>query len=580
MRIRLKERPAHWLLCGLRSAGLAGLLLVGLPGCRNLPGGCTTCGPTVATSDTASPAGTAVASQENLPAAAASASVASKPPAEAEDDAPIVVRGQDGGMQLPPGFEPAADGGRHSRNPLPVSGQTDPRVAQGGRPSGTIPAPAPGNPPPGTGTLPAPATPPSYQQGGAMPRQQPLPQTYNPGSPPAPVGVLPPPSDVVDGNIFNDPALNGSPYAPTAPPLVPRENVADLYVDGWPGRTGRIMLGGAVNSDAGVTGQFTIDERNFDIRRWPRSFRELFSGNAFRGDGQTFRLEAMPGNLFQRYSVQFGEPNLFDTNVSMNVSGFLFDRRFQDWDENRIGGRIAFGYRVSPFLSLTTAFQGQSVEITNPRVSGVPEIDQVLGQSDLLTGQFRLQHDTRDTPFIPSQGHLLRWTYEQAFGDYNYPRSELEYRRFFLVRQRADGTGKHTLTVGSTFGVSGEETPVFENFFAGGFATLRGFDFRGASPIVGGAQVGGRFSWVNTIEYMAPLTADDAFRAVAFVDFGTVERDFHIKDDNFRVAPGFGFRVAVPAMGPAPLAFDFAFPVAMADNDDERVFSFYMSASR
>ena len=31
-------------------------------------------------------------------------------------------------------------------------------------------------------------------------------------------------------------------------------------------------------------------------------------------------------------------------------------------------------------------------------------------------------------------------------------------------------------------------------------------------------------------------------------------------------APGFGFRINVPAMGPAPLAFDFAFPVASASN--------------
>ena len=33
-------------------------------------------------------------------------------------------------------------------------------------------------------------------------------------------------------------------------------------------------------------------------------------------------------------------------------------------------------------------------------------------------------------------------------------------------------------------------------------------------------------------------------------------------------------------LGPAPLAFDFAYPVAMADGDDRRVFSFYMSLIR
>ena len=100
------------------------------------------------------------------------------------------------------------------------------------------------------------------------------------------------------------------------------------------------MFGGAVNSDAGVTGQITIDERNFDITRWPRSFQDLFSGTAFRGAGETFRLEAAPGSDFQRYTINYATPNLFRyLPFSMSVSGFLYDRRFDDWDENRLGGR-------------------------------------------------------------------------------------------------------------------------------------------------------------------------------------------------------------------------------------------------
>ena len=62
-----------------------------------------------------------------------------------------------------------------------------------------------------------------------------------------------------------------------------------------------------------------------------------------------------------------------------------------------------------------------------------------------------------------------------------------------------------------------------------------------------------------------------------FVDFGTVERSITIKEDNFRVAPGLGLRVAIPMLGPAPLAFDFAYPVSKAPTDDRRIFSFYMS---
>lgn len=424
--------------------------------------------------------------------------------------------------------------------------------------------------------------------------QLPAPPPTGTYAPPAgtyapPAGTYAPPAGGVSTSPL-PPVPTGSgmvdPYVPAPVPYTnyqgPTVREADLIINGYPARTGRIMLGGAVNSDAGVTGQLTIDERNFDITRWPRSFQDLFSGTAFRGAGQTFRLEAAPGSDFQRYTLQFADPNLFGyLPISMSISGFLFDRRFTDWDEQRLGGRLAFGYRITPDLSISTGISGQNVDITRPRVLGDPQLDAVLGENELWSGLVSLKHDTRDSPIQASQGHFAEFKYELVFGDYDYSRFELEWRQYCLLTQRADGSGKQTLSLSTRLGFSGDDTPIFENFFAGGYATLRGFDFRGASPVgVGGVEVGGRFQWLNSVEYMFPITADDAFRGVAFVDFGTVEPDVEIQADTFRVAPGLGLRVAIPMLGPAPLAFDFAYPVAKADTDTERIFSFYMSLIR
>jgi len=430
--------------------------------------------------------------------------------------------------------------------------------------------------PPSAYTVP---TPPAYSSDGTLPAPArsttPAPSTY---------GTSPAPSPYPAPEVY--PPTNALPPILETPSVtMPTVRTADLIVEGYPARTGRIMFGGAVNSDAGVTGQVTIDERNFDITRWPTSFQDLISGSAFRGAGQTFRLEAVPGNLFQRYTVQFADPNLLGyLPVSMSVSGFLYDRRFDDWDEGRMGGRLSFGYRITPDLSISAGVSGQNVEITNPSAVGVPALDDVLGDNELYSGIASLIHDTRNSPLQPSEGHYFKTSFEQAFGDFDYSRIEAEYRTFWLLRQRADGSGKQTLSYGLQLGFSGDDTPIFENFFAGGYATMRGFDFRGASPVVntgtGLVETGGRFQFLNTVEYMFPITADDAFRGVAFVDFGTVERDVEINSENFRVAPGFGLRVAIPMLGPAPLAFDFAFPVAKSQFDDERIFAFYMSALR
>jgi outer membrane protein insertion porin family len=357
-----------------------------------------------------------------------------------------------------------------------------------------------------------------------------------------------------------------------------RDVPVNVYVQ--EGQTGRFSVGGSVNSDLGVAGQFILEERNFDIARFPSRPSDLLNG-AFRGAGQNFRAELVPGNLVQRYTLNWTEPNLFGYSpFSLSVGGFYFTRIYRDWTEKRIGARVAIGYEIAPDLSLTTELRGEDVKISNPRSLGVPALDRVLGSNDLYTARVRLAHNTRDSPFLPTEGHLLEMIYDQNFGEFDFPRAQINYSRYFKVRERADGSGKHTFTSSMRLGFTGADTPLFENFFAGGFSTMRGFQFRGASPVESGIQVGGRFQMLGSFEYMMPVTADDMLRMVAFVDYGTIERDIEINAKNFRVAPGFGARIAVPALGPAPLAFDFTFPVAYADTDTRQIFSFTMGLTR
>ena len=77
-----------------------------------------------------------------------------------------------------------------------------------------------------------------------------------------------------------------------------------------------------------------------------------------------------------------------------------------------------------------------------------------------------------------------------------------------------------------------------------------------------------------------PITADDALRGVVFTDFGTVAPSVELKGSLFRAAPGFGVRITIPALGPAPIALDLAFPVAKADGDVTQVFSFFVGINR
>lgn len=415
---------------------------------------------------------------------------------------------------------------------------------------------------------------PNYGAGGIPPQTEYLPAPQ--GAPgPGVVGPGPGPGPGFPGEPVFDPGPNDlvgqQPYT---------GRFADLIVNVREQQTGRFMFGVGVNSDAGLTGQIVIDEYNFNWKRFPRGFDDILSGNAWRGGGQRLRIEAIPGSELQRYLVNFTEPYLLDTNISLNLSGFLYDRRYFDWDEQRLGGRIGLGYRLTPDLSLSAGMRLENVNLRNPRVLGVTALDEALGDSSLFSGRFTLTHDTRDSPFAPTEGHMLELSYEQVFGTFDYPRAIVDYRRYFLLNERPDGSGRHVLGASLRTGFSGSQTPIYENFFAGGYSTLRGFRFRSASPQEGGVYVGGEFSMLGSVEYIFPITADDMLKGVVFSDFGTIEEKIEINKDDFRVAFGAGLRVSVPAMGPAPIALDIAVPVAREHSDRIQNFSFFVGFGR
>ena len=377
----------------------------------------------------------------------------------------------------------------------------------------------------------------------------------------------------------NPQPLPPTPYDPFSQPFV--DPGVDMDVVLSEGQTGRIMLGVAVNSDAGLVGQILFDEQSFDITRTPRSWDDIWSGRAWRGGGQHLRLEAAPGTEVQRYLASFTEPYLFDTPVSFGLSGSFFDRRYRDWDEQRLGGRVSLGYQwVANDLSTAFAYRGEDVKISNPSTNLLPELNEVVGDNALHGFKWTIANDTRDSAFLATEGHFLSLELEQVVGSFTYPRAVVDGRQYLLLSERPDHSGRHVVTLSTRLGFTGDDTPIFENFFAGGFSTLRGFDFRGASPVKENVQVGGEFMWINTVEYLFPITADDMIHGVAFCDFGTVEENVTLHGDNFRVAPGFGLRITVPAMGPAPIALDFAFPVAKADTDETQVFSFNIGLQR
>ncbi|MGV6815594.1 MAG: BamA/OMP85 family outer membrane protein [Phycisphaerales bacterium] len=359
-----------------------------------------------------------------------------------------------------------------------------------------------------------------------------------------------------------------------------QEHNRDVLIQIEETNTGSFDIGGAVSSDSGVIGRIALTQRNFDIRDTPDSPGEFFSGRAFRGGGQTFSIELLPGNRIQTYSIGLAEPFLLESNYSGSANLFFRKRDFDEFNEKRAGARFGFGRRFGTRWTGNLSLRAEQVELSDIQPDRPVDIFNVA-DSNLLVGlKASLKRTTLDSVVRPTKGSRTNISVEQVAGDFEFTKIEASHSTYIPIRE--DYLGRPTiLNLRSRIGYIPQgraDTPTYERFYMGG-QNFRGFNFRTVAPkgirndngLPSPDSVGGTWQFFTGAQVEQPIY-EDIFSVVGFIDAGTVTFDPGF--DDFRVSVGFGIRFHIPALSPAPLAFDFGFPILKQDTDEERLFTF------
>ncbi len=363
----------------------------------------------------------------------------------------------------------------------------------------------------------------------------------------------------------------------------PADGTRDVLIDVTEATTGSISFGAGISSDAGVLGAIDLSQRNFDITDTPQTPKELLSGRAFRGAGQSFALSLQPGDEISRYSISFREPSLLETNYTFGTSLSFFQRKFDDYDEKRTGGSVSFGRRFGDVWSASTSLRATTVDITSIEPDAPLDVFAVMGKSDLSGFGFGVVRRTTDSRIFPTRGNRWEFNIEQIGalgGDYDFTKISSEFRQFWTVQE--DFFGRRTVLswrVKASIIPEDGEAPFFERLYLGGQSSFRGFEFRGVGPrgieantlALGNEAVGGEWLLTTGVEYNFPIYSE-VLRAVFFTDMGTLTDDPGIED--WRVSIGTGLRIKVPFFGSAPFALDIAVPILKEEGDQTQVLSF------
>jgi len=362
-----------------------------------------------------------------------------------------------------------------------------------------------------------------------------------------------------------------------------RPGERDVLTEVTETNTGSLGFGVAVDSNDGLIGQISFEQRNFDVADFPDSFGEFISQRAFRGGGQTFNITLAPGTEVQTYSISLSDPALFDTDYSGSIGGAYRLRRFEKYDERRIAGNLALGRKFGERWSGALTLRVADIELRNIDADSPVDVFEVADPHFLTGIGGKLTRYTSDSRFRPTNGTKLDLAIEQVGalgGDFNFTRFAGGYTVYIPVYESFLGQ-KTVLSLRTAAGYipqSEDDVPIYERFFLGG-RDFRGFNFRTIAPkgirndtrTLGTEPVGGTWSFFAGAEVEQPFWKD-VISGVVFMDTGTVLNEPGF--EQYRVSVGFGLRLYVEALGPVPLAFDFGFPLAKQEGDEERVFTF------
>lgn len=359
----------------------------------------------------------------------------------------------------------------------------------------------------------------------------------------------------------------------------------DVLVEVTETNTGSLGFGAAVNSDAGLVGQFSFTQRNFDITDTPDSLGDLFSGKSFRGGGQTFNVAIQPGTSTGNYSVSLGDNSINDSSIGGSVSGYIRTRDYDEFDEERRGINAAITRRFGDRWRGSIDLRYQSIEITDIDPTSPTDVFNSEGENILSGLGFGLRRTTvpPQEVFRPTRGSITEIGVEQIGalgGDFDFTKLSAEHIVFLSINE--DYLGTNTVlrlsTRASYIPQGPDDVPTFERYYLGG-KSFRGFDYRTVGPR--GVRndngqpspdpIGGTWSFFWGAEIQQPILGDGLALAF-FMDTGTVNDEFSF--DNYRVSVGTGLRLYIPQLSPAPLAFDFGFPIVKEDTDDKRLFTF------
>lgn len=242
----------------------------------------------------------------------------------------------------------------------------------------------------------------------------------------------------------------------------------------------------------------------------------------------------------------------------------------------------SYGYQIplsnEDSLDAGVEFEDLTLDLSrNPTAIEQAFVDRNGKHSMTYRASLGWLHDSRNRAVFPDEG----WR-QQITAQVSIPGSELQYYRLNAEQHYYKGLVKGltlvldgTVSYGDGYGKT-HTLPFFQNYFAGGMSTVRGFDTNSLGPRdENNDPTGGTFRLLGSggLRFPFPFVDPHAAQLTAFVDFGQVYDTAHagVKLNDLRYAAGLSATWFSPL---GPLTISLAQPLNAKSGDDTQFFQF------
>ena len=337
--------------------------------------------------------------------------------------------------------------------------------------------------------------------------------------------------------------------------------------------TGNLSAGLGYNNTQGAIVNFSIAQNNFV------------------GTGNRVAISINNSQVSQNNTVSYTNPYYTEDGVSRGFS--VYKRKFSalqanisNYQTNSYGGSVIFGVPQSDEDRLIYALSYENRDLvagTNVSQS-IKDFIAVNGTSyENYKARVSWRRDTRNRAIFASKGNLINASTETTIpgSDLEFYKVNLRYLQYFEISENITLLFNSNLGYAQPYGGS-SSLPPFENYYAGGSRSVRGYDSNSLGPRdpVTNERLGGNRRIVTNTELILPnpfMENSKSIRFSTFFDAGNVfGEDETFKVSEIRASLGLAMIWITPV---GMMRFSWAQPLNDQPRDDTKSFQFTLGST-